>query len=137
MQTAHSVEHADVHEHIHGHEEHHHEETFLTKYVFSQDHKMIGKQFLITGIFWGVVGGLLSILFRLQLGWPNESFPILETFFGRWAEGGKISQEFYYSLITMHGTILVFFVLTTGLSGTCQLPDSFAGWCARYGLAVY
>lgn len=119
MQTAHSVEHADVHhDHIHGHEEHHHEETFLTKYVFSQDHKMIGKQFLITGIFWGVVGGLLSILFRLQLGWPNETFPILETFFGRWAEGGKISQEFYYSLITMHGTILVFFVLTTGLSGT-------------------
>ena len=118
MQTAHSVEHADVHEHIHGHEEHHHEETFLTKYVFSQDHKMIGKQFLITGMFWGVVGGLLSVLFRLQLGWPNETFPILETFFGRWAEGGKISQEFYYSLITMHGTILVFFVLTGGLSGT-------------------
>src|SRR5580704_3456711 len=117
METAHTVEH-DSHSHIGGHAEHHHEETFLTKYIFSQDHKMIGKQFLITGMFWGVVGGLLSVLFRLQLGWPNESFPILETFFGRWAEGGKISQEFYYSLITMHGTILVFFVLTTGLSGT-------------------
>jgi len=111
--TAHAT-----HEHVHGHEEHHHEETFLTKYIFSQDHKMIGKQFLITGIFWGIVGGLLSILFRLQLGWPNETFPFLETFLGKWAEGGKISQEFYYALVTMHGTILVFFVLTGGLSGT-------------------
>jgi len=116
MQTAHTVEHG--HEVIHGHEEHHHEETFLTKYIFSQDHKMISKQFLITGIFWGVVGGLLSVLFRLQLGWPNETFPFLETFLGKWAEGGKISNEFYYALVTMHGTILVFFVLTGGLSGT-------------------
>ena len=113
--TAHTTEH---HEHVHGHDEHHHEETFLTKYIFSQDHKMISKQFLITGIFWGIVGGLLSVLFRLQLGWPNETFPFLETFLGKWAEGGKITQEFYYALVTMHGTILVFFVLTGGLSGT-------------------
>lgn len=113
--TAHATEH---HEHVHGHDEHHHEETFLTKYIFSQDHKMISKQFLITGIFWGIVGGLLSVLFRLQLGWPNETFPFLESFLGKWAEGGKISQEFYYALVTMHGTILVFFVLTGGLSGT-------------------
>ncbi|MBL0309958.1 MAG: cbb3-type cytochrome c oxidase subunit I [Bacteroidetes bacterium] len=117
METAHTVEHADAQK-IHGHEEHHHEETFLTKYIFSQDHKMISKQFLITGMFWAIIGGLLSILFRLQLGWPNETFPILETFLGKWAEGGKISQEFYYALVTMHGTILVFFVLTGGLSGT-------------------
>ncbi len=116
META--TAHAAHHEHVHGHEEQHHEETFLTKYIFSQDHKMISKQFLITGIFWGIVGGLLSVLFRMQLGWPNESFPFLETFLGKWAEGGKISQEFYYSLVTMHGTILVFFVLTGGLSGT-------------------
>ena len=118
MDTAHSVEHGVDTDHIHGHEEHHHEETFLTKYIFSQDHKMISKQFLITGMFWGVVGGLLSVLFRLQLGFPNETFPFLESFLGKWAEGGKISQEFYYALITMHGTILVFFVLTGGLSGT-------------------
>src|SRR5579863_2417611 len=105
MQSAQPIEHTATHEHIHGHEEHHHEETFLTKYVFSQDHKMISKQFLITGMFWGVVGGLLSFLFRLHLVWPNETFPFLETFFGKWAEGGKISQDFYLSLITMHGTI--------------------------------
>jgi cytochrome c oxidase subunit 1 len=100
------------------HHVHHHKETFITKYIFSQDHKMIGKQFLITGIIWAVVGGLFSVLFRLQLGYPDQSFPILETVFGKWAEGGQIKPEFYYALITMHGTVLVFFVLTAGLSGT-------------------
>lgn len=102
----------------HNMHDHHHEETFLTKYIFSQDHKMIAKQFLFTGMFWSIVGALLSVIFRLQLGWPNETFPFLETLIGKWAEGGKITNEFYYSLVTMHGTILVFFVLTAGLSGT-------------------
>src|SRR5687767_8544173 len=100
------------------HHVHHHKESFITKYVFSQDHKTIGKQFLITGMLWAIVGGLFSVLFRLQLAYPDQSFPILETMFGRWAEGGQIKAEFYYALITMHGTILVFFVLTGGLSGT-------------------
>jgi cytochrome c oxidase subunit 1 len=112
-----------VHSHdtTHGHDtahDHHHEESFLSKYVFSQDHKMIAKQFLITGMIWAVIGGLFSVLFRLQLGYPEQSFPILEDIFGKWAKGGKISAEFYYALVTMHGTILVFFVLTAGLSGT-------------------
>ncbi len=97
---------------------HHHKENFITKYVFSQDHKMIAKQFLFTGMMWAVVGGLFSVLFRLQLGYPEDSFPILETFFGDYAKGGQIQPEFYYALITMHGTVLVFFVLTGGLSGT-------------------
>ena len=101
-------------------EEHHghHKETFISKYVFSMDHKTISKQFLITGIFWAIIGGFFSVLFRLQLGFPDQSFPFLETLFGHWAQGGKISPEFYYALITMHGTILVFFVLTAGLSST-------------------
>jgi cytochrome c oxidase subunit 1 len=104
----------DVH-----HDEHHgHKETFITKYIFSQDHKTIGKQFLITGMIWAIIGGLFSVLFRLQLGYPDQSFPILETVFGHWAKGGHIEPEFYYALITMHGTVLVFFVLTAGLSGT-------------------
>jgi cytochrome c oxidase subunit 1 len=111
-----SVHSHDSHE-AHGHD-HHHEESFLTKYVFSTDHKMIGKQFLITGIIWAIIGGLFSVLFRLQLGYPETSFPILEDLFGKWAAGGRISNEFYYALVTMHGTILVFFVLTAGLSGT-------------------
>jgi len=106
----------------HTHDSHdahgHHKETFLTKYVFSQDHKMIAKQFLITGVIMAVIAMGLSILFRLQLAWPDKSFPILETFLGKWAEGGRIRPEFYLALITIHGTIMVFFVLTAGLSGT-------------------
>ncbi len=104
-------------EHGH-HDEHHHHETFITKYVFSQDHKMIAKQFLITGMIWAIIGGLFSVIFRLQLGYPDQTFPWLEDFLGHWAKGGRLDPEFYYALVTMHGTILVFFVLTAGLSGT-------------------
>ena len=100
------------------HHVHHHKETFITKYVFSQDHKMIARQFLITGMAWAVIGGLMSVLFRLQLGYPDQSFPFLEDLLGRWAKDGKITAESYYALVTMHGTVLVFFVLTGGLSGT-------------------
>ncbi len=106
-----------AHDAGHAHEHHHHE-TFITKYVFSQDHKMIAKQFLITGIIWAIIGGLFSVLFRLQLGYPESTFPWLEDFLGNWAKGGKLDPDFYYALVTMHGTILVFFVLTAGLSGT-------------------
>ena len=100
----------------HGHHEHH--DTFLTKYVFSQDHKMIAKQFLITGMVWAVLGGLMSVLFRLQLGYPDSNFPWLESILGKWAKGGQITPAAYYALVTTHGTVLVFFVLTAGLSGT-------------------
>jgi len=104
-----------------GHEDHsheHHEQSFISKYVFSQDHKMIAKQFLITGMVWAVLGGLMSVLFRLQLGYPDANFPWLETILGKWAKGGHITPEAYYTLVTTHGTVLVFFVLTAGLSGT-------------------
>jgi cytochrome c oxidase subunit 1 len=107
--------------HHHGeahHDDHHHQETFITKYIFSQDHKMIAKQFLITGIIWAFIGGLFSVIFRLQLADPNATYPFLEDLLGHWAKGGKLQPEFYYALVTMHGTILVFFVLTAGLSGT-------------------
>lgn len=98
---------------------HHHKETFISKYVFSMDHKMISKQFLITGIIMGVIGMAMSIAFRLQLAWPDTSFPILEWLFGsKWAPGGKLDSGFYMGLVTIHGTIMVFYVLTAGLSGT-------------------
>ncbi|MBX2940500.1 MAG: cbb3-type cytochrome c oxidase subunit I [Ferruginibacter sp.] len=104
----------------HAHDDHHghQHESFISKYVFSMDHKTISKQFLITGIFWAFVGGLFSVIFRLQLGYPDATFPFLEDLLGHWAKGGKLSPDFYYALVTMHGTILVFFVLTAGLSGT-------------------
>jgi cytochrome c oxidase subunit 1 len=108
----------DTHHHD-NHDDHaHHHETFLTKYIFSQDHKMIAKQFLITGIIMAVIAMGLSILFRIQLAWPDQSFPILQTFLGKWAEGGRIRPDFYLALVTIHGTVMVFFVLTAGLSGT-------------------
>ena len=110
----------------------HHKETFITKYIFSIDHKMIAKQFLITGMLMGIVGMLMSILFRLQLSSPGEPFAILEWFGVDWnptldANGnvigtplieGVLDPNLYLSLVTMHGTILVFWVLTAGLSGT-------------------
>ncbi|MBK0402308.1 cbb3-type cytochrome c oxidase subunit I [Adhaeribacter sp. BT258] len=109
----------DVHA-AHAHHEHdeHHDEHWLFKYIFSQDHKMIAKQFLIMGIFWAFLGGALSSLFRIQLGWPEASFSWLEPILGQWVEGGKLNPEFFLALVTMHGTIMVFFVLTAGLSGT-------------------
>jgi cytochrome c oxidase subunit 1 len=100
------------------HHGHHHEEGFVSKYIFSMDHKTISKQFLITGIVWAIIGGLFSVFFRMQLAYPDQSFPWMEDLLGRWAEGGRIKPEFYYALVTMHGTVLVFFVLTAGLSGT-------------------
>lgn len=108
-----------LHDEHHDHHDHgHHKETFLTKYIFSQDHKMIAKQFLVTGVIMAVIAMVLSILFRIQLAWPDKNFPFLETFLGKWAEGGRIKADFYLALVTIHGTIMVFFVLTAGLSGT-------------------
>ena len=98
--------------------DHHHKETFVTKYIFSQDHKMIAKQYLITGMFMGVIGVFMSMLFRLQLAYPDQSFSIIEAFLGKGGEGGIMTPDMYYGLVTIHGTIMVFFVLTAGLSGT-------------------
>ncbi|MCC6571960.1 MAG: cbb3-type cytochrome c oxidase subunit I [Chitinophagales bacterium] len=109
---------ATEHAHAHGHTGHHHTETFLSKYIFSLDHKTIGKQFLIMGMIWAVIGGLMSVIFRIQLGWPDETFPILEKMFAAWYTDGKLNPEAYYMMVTMHGTIMVFFVLTASLSGT-------------------
>lgn len=103
----------------HHHDDHgHHKETFISKYIFSMDHKMISKQFLITGIIMGTIGMLMSLVFRLQLAYPETKFPIFETILGEWGKGGKLDPNFYLALITIHGTIMVFFVLTAGLSGT-------------------
>jgi len=95
-----------------------HQLSWLEKYVFSQDHKTIAKQFLITGIAWAFIGGALSSIMRLQLGWPEATFEWLSPFLGKWINEGKLDPEFYLALVTMHGTIMVFFVLTAGLSGT-------------------
>ena len=108
----------------HGHElehdhEHHHKDTFITKYIFSIDHKMIAKQYLITGVFMGIIGVGLSMLFRMQLAWPEESFKIFNVLLGdKFAPDGVMANDIYLALVTIHGTIMVFFVLTAALSGT-------------------
>ncbi len=105
----------------HGHQDAHghHEESFVSKYIFSQDHKMIAKQFLLTATIMGIVAMLLSILFRIQLAWPGESSDFLSFFLGEtWAPGGVLKEDMYLGLVTIHGTIMVFFLLTGGLSGT-------------------
>ena len=110
----------------HFHEHHHsdkYQSNFITTYIFSQDHKMIAKQFLITGMFWAIIGAAMSLIFRLQLGFPEENMAWIKPLLGKWitvndAGVGSLAPEFYYALVTMHGTILVFFVLTAGLSGT-------------------
>lgn len=110
----------------HFHEEHQgdkYQSGFFSKYVFSLDHKMIAKQFLLTGIFWAIIGAGMSVIFRLQLGYPDADLHWLKPLLGKWinldsAGVGSLSPDFYLALVTMHGTILIFFVLTAGLSGT-------------------
>src|SRR5689334_25267477 len=104
--------------HGHGHDHHEHHQSFWTKYVFSTDHKMISKQFLITAIIMAFLAMGMSMIFRIQLAWPDKAFPILENILGKWGKDGKLDPGFYLALVTIHGTIMVFMVLTGGLSGT-------------------
>jgi cytochrome c oxidase subunit 1 len=79
---------------------HHEEQSFLRKYVFSVDHKTIAKQYMITGLVMAVLGGYLAYVFRSQLAWPGE--PVLGF--------GQVGENVYNSLVTMHGTIMIFWV---------------------------
>ena len=102
---AHAVEH-----------DHHEPQSFWRKYIFSEDHKTIAKQYLISGIFWSIIGISLSVMFRLQLGFPTMKLDFLRPILGSWInETGKLDPDFYLALVTMHGSIMVFFVLTAGL----------------------
>ncbi len=80
---------------------------------------MIAKQYLISGLLMGIVGVVLSLFFRMQIAWPEESFEIFKVFLGdNFAPDGVMRNDIYLALVTIHGTIMVFFVLTAGLSGT-------------------
>ena len=116
--SEHIAEHAGHHAHAHDdHEEHH--QSFVAKYVFSMDHKMIARQFLITAIIMAVIAMTMSIIFRLQLAWPGEKFGFINALVGdKWGKDGLLDPNMYLALVTIHGTIMVFFVLTGGLSGT-------------------
>jgi cytochrome c oxidase subunit I len=116
-QEVHTEKHHHDHDHGH-HHEHEHTETFISKWVFTTDHKMIAKQFLITAMFMAFLAMFMSLVMRLQLAWPNTPFPFLENVLGKWGKDGVLDPGFYLALVTIHGTIMVFFVLTGGLSGT-------------------
>ncbi len=103
MATAHVLEHT----HTAG--------SFLGRYIFSQDHKVIGIQYFLTAMVMALVAGFLAIMMRLQLAFPNETWPLLEKLFPLGMEGGVMKPEFYLSLVTMHGTLMVFFVISFAL----------------------
>jgi len=105
-----------------GHADH---RSFLRKYIFSTDHKVIGCQFLIMSLTFLLIGGLLAMLIRWQLGWPGTAVPGGAILGEAKAPGGIILPEFYNSLVTMHGTIMIFFAimpLLVGVFGNWLIP---------------
>ena len=87
--------------HDHGaHGDHHHEETFWSKYVFSVDHKMIAMQYMFTGMCMALIGGFMAYAFRMQLAFPGISVPGF----------GQVSPGEYNALITNHGSIMIFWL---------------------------
>ncbi|PYS31857.1 MAG: cytochrome c oxidase subunit I [Acidobacteria bacterium] len=103
-----------THDVVHRHEP---PKGFIRKYIFSLDHKVIGIQYILLALTAVLVGMMMSVLMRLNLSWPGSKLSILGTLFPTGAPGGVMSGEFYLSLVTMHGTIMVFFVLTTAPQG--------------------
>src|SRR5689334_23847118 len=104
-----------AHDHSHGHD-HAHVGSFVSKYIFSKDHKVIGIQFLFSTLLWFLVGGLLALAVRWQIAYPWSPMPV----FGKLlfhAEGGQISPEFYTMLVTMHATVMIFLVIIPILAG--------------------
>ena len=109
---------ADVVHPIHGEVHRHPAPTgWIRKYIFSTDHKVIGIQYWLLALVSVFIGMALSALMRLQLAWPGQEWEFLKTILPNAAENGTISPELYLSLVTMHGTIMVFFVLTTAPQG--------------------
>jgi len=103
----------------------HHELGFLRTYVFSTDHKMIGRQFLFLGLFMLVIGGLLAMSMRWQLAWPETAVPGLGWVPEPYAYGGIIPPQTYNAFFTMHATIMIFFVvmpIMVGCFGNFLIP---------------
>ena len=88
---------------------------FLSTYVFSKDHKVIGLQFLFSTLLWFLVGGLLALAVRWQVAWPWSDVPVLGKLFAQ--QGGQMAPEFYTMLFTMHATVMIFLVIIPILAG--------------------
>jgi cytochrome c oxidase subunit I len=91
----------------------HEPQAFIWRYVFSKDHKVIGIQYYVTAMLMALVAGLLAMLIRVQLAWPEKDYTWLGKILPMGYESGVMRPEFYAMLFTMHGTIMVFFVLST------------------------
>lgn len=83
----------------------HHKESFMTKYIWSTDHKIIGLQYGFTALLWLLFGFILMMIMRYQLAYPETPIPIVGALLG---EGGIMPPEMYNSLGAMHGTIMIF-----------------------------
>jgi cytochrome c oxidase subunit I len=94
----------------------HPELSFVRKYIFSEDHKIIGIQFLFSTLIFLVLGGMLALFVRLQLGWPHGELPIFRDLF-QTSNGGRMSPEYYNMLFTMHASVMIFFVIIPMLAG--------------------
>src|SRR5271170_5688924 len=103
---------------IHGAHAEHHELGFIRTYLFSTDHKMIAKQFLFVALFMMAIGGLMAMLMRLELGWPESQWSFLSIFPQTLAQDNAITPNTYNSMFTMHATIMIFFVVMPILVGT-------------------
>src|SRR5262245_5264351 len=103
--------------HTHGATGHEHPElSFIRKYIFSEDHKIIGIQFLFSGLIFFLIGGTLALMVRIQIAWPNTNIPILSKLFPvSW--GQRMDPAFYNMLFSMHATIMIFFVIIPLLGG--------------------
>ena len=107
----------DAHSHAHAdHAGHAHAAGFLKTYVFSLDHKIIGLQFLFSTLLWFLVGGMLALGVRWQLAYPWRPMPILGNLVAH-TEGGQIAPEVYTMLVTMHASVMIFFVIIPILAG--------------------
>src|SRR2546421_11000501 len=109
--SSHGDSHGDPHDHGHGHG--HPEIGFMKKYFFSIDHKVIGLQFLFVGLAFFIVGGLLAMLVRWQLGFQGHAVPILGAYMksrGAWSSDA-MPADFYTMAFSMHASIMIFFVI--------------------------
>ena len=108
--------HGDGHGDGHGHA--HPEPNWFFKYVFSMDHKQIGRQFLLTSLLWLFVGGGLALIVRWQLGYPGEEMPIVGGLLDAWyGTGGKVNGNAYNMAFTMHASVMIFLVIIPLLVG--------------------
>jgi cytochrome c oxidase subunit 1 len=119
------------HAHDHAHDHGHHKQSFITKYIFSTDHKMIARQFLFTALMFLLIGGAFALFLRWQLGFPGQPIPIISDLLPQswtdngWISDGAITPSLFTQFISMHGTVMIFYViipLAVGFFGNFCIP---------------